>query len=559
MQHSSINFVNTYMKKFILLIFILITSNSFAQVAENSYRLFLTDKNNNAYSLSNPEEFLSQKAIDRRTKQNIDVINNDLPISKFYLDSLENLGLQILTKSKWLNTIVVYTIDNELIDTITDFGFIKSKQKANSSLKSYSNMLYVENNTVSILSEKDDPLDYGFGTTQISMINGHILHQNGYKGQGITIAIIDGGFYEVDNLPAFESLWINDQILGEKDFIDGDNEVFDASSHGMKVLSTMGGYIPGELIGTAPKASYWLLRSEETSTEYSIEEDNWVAAAEFADSVGSDIITSSLGYSEFDDPSQNYTYSDMDGNSTFITRAADIAASKGILVLNSAGNLADDPWKYISAPGDGDSVLTVGAVDSYATYAYFSGLGPTSDGRIKPNVAAMGLQTAVQGIDGSVTIANGTSFSTPIIAGMAACLWQFYPDLNNMEIIRKIEESAHQYSTPDYNLGYGIPDFAKAASLSSTNIISYSETAIIKVYPNPFSSYIRIELLQKSQQDVSVDMYNIVGRKVKTLNKTTNNYGIINVNDLDNLPSGIYLLKIQLGSQTVHRRISKIK
>ena len=559
MQQFSVNFVNKYMKKFTLIFFISIALNSFSQVAENSYRLFLTDKNNSTYSINNPERFLSQKAIDRRNKQSIDIINNDLPVSKFYLDSLEKFGLQILNSSKWLNTVVVHSTNSELIDTITNLGFIKSKQKANSSLNSFSNKLCLENNSHSILSEKDDPLNYGYGTTQISMLNGHVLHKNGYKGQNITIAVIDGGFYEVDNLPAFDSLWINNQILGTKDFVDNDTEVFDASNHGMKVLSTMGGNIPGQLIGTAPKANYWLLRSEETSTEYSIEEDNWVAAAEFADSVGSDIITSSLGYSEFDDGSQNYSYSDMDGNSTFITRAADIAASKGILVINSAGNSGNDPWKYITAPSDGDSVLTVGAVDSYATYANFSGLGPTSDGRIKPNIAAMGVQSSVQGTDGSVTEASGTSFSTPIIAGMAACLWQYYPELNNMEIIKKIEESAHQYSTPDYYLGYGIPDFAKAANISSTNIVSYSESVIIKVYPTPFSNYISIELFQKSEQNINIDLYNIVGHKIKNLNKTSSNFGIINLNDLANLPSGIYLLKIQIGSQVINKRISKIK
>lgn len=547
------------MKRLSLFILILIaTYTSYSQVKENSYRLFLTDKNNNNYSIDKPAEFLSQKAIDRRVKQNIEIQNNDLPVSKMYLDSLEKLGLRILTKTKWLNSVIVYTTDKLLIDTITNLGFIKNKQKTLSYLSSQNNKNSFEINNLTILSEKNDPLDYGYATTQISMLNGHVLHQNGYKGQGITIAVIDGGFYNVDLLPAFDSLWLNNQILGTKDFVDSDNQVFDASSHGMKVLSTMGGNIQGELIGTAPKANYWLLRSEETSTEYSIEEDNWVAAAEFADSVGSDIITSSLGYSEFDDPTQNYTYSDMDGNTTFITKAADIAASKGILVLNSAGNLANDPWKYISAPADGDSVLTVGAVDAYATYAYFSGIGPTSDGRIKPNIAAMGYQTAVQGIDGYITVANGTSFSTPIIAGMAACLWQYYPNLNNMQIIKKIEESAHQCSNPDYYLGYGIPDFGKAANLSNTSILTFAKKTFIKVYPNPFTSFINIELLQKINETVSIELYSIIGKKIKEERQFLNSFSIIKFNNLENLSSGIYLLKIKIGNKVIQKKISKI-
>ncbi len=232
---------------------------------------------------------------------------------------------------------------------------------------------------------------------------------------------------------------------------------------------------------------------------------------------------------------------------------------KGSWLLNSAGNLADDPWNYISAPADGDSVLTVGAVDAYATYAYFSGLGPTSDGRIKPNVAAMGYQTAVHGVDGMVTFANGTSFSTPIIAGMAACLWQKYPELNNMEIIHKIEESAHQYSNPDYFLGYGIPDFGKAANLINTNIVTFAETIIVKVYPNPFSNYINIESLQNSNEKISAELYNIIGVKLKEVNESKNGFNKLILDNLGGLSSGMYLLKIKIGNQTIQKRINKIK
>lgn len=545
------------MKKIKYLIFLLFASySSFSQVAENSYRLYLTDKNHNRFSVNNPDEFLTQKAIERRRKQGIDIHINDLPISNTYTDSLKKLGLNILSKSRWMNTVVVFTNDKDLIDTITSISFIKSKQKIASKLSLNSTNNFLEKTNLTIPPEID-PLNYGYATTQISLLNGHILHLNGYKGQGITIAVIDGGFYNVDQLPAFDSLFFNNQILGTRDFVDGDNQVFDASSHGMKVLSTMGGNIPGELVGTAPKANYWLLRSEETATEFSIEEDNWVAAAEFADSVGVDIITSSLGYTEFDDSTQNYSYSDMDGNTTFITRAADIAASKGILMLNSAGNLADDPWRYISAPADGDSVLTVGAVDEFASYAYFSGIGPTFDGRLKPNIAAMGYHTAIQGIDGFVTVANGTSFSTPIVAGMAACLWQYFPELNNMEIFKKIEESAHQYSSPDYRIGYGIPDFGKAANFTGTSINESKETVTLKVYPNPFTNYINIELLTDHKYNLSLDLYNIVGEKLIQKNILFPEFGIIKIKGLENIPAGIYMIKIKMGNQIIQQIICK--
>lgn len=533
---------------------------TFPQVAKNNYRLYLTDKNNNDFSISNPEEFLSAKSIQRRTNQDISIIENDIPISNFYLDSLKTLGLKIINKSKWLNTVVVYTSDSELIDTITKYDFVKSKYKSTKNDIAESQINLLRNNTSHLEVNASDYLDYGYGTTQISMINGHALHQNNYKGQEITIAIIDGGFLDVDILPAFDSLWYNNQIIGTRDFVDRDNQVFDASSHGMKVLSTMGANLPGKLIGTAPKANYWLLRSEKTDDEYTIEEDNWVAAAEFADSVGADIISSSLGYSEFDDDTQNYTYSDMDGNTTHITKGADLAASKGIIVVSSAGNLGDDAWKYISAPGDGDSVLTVGAVDAYATLAYFSSLGPTYDGRIKPNVCAMGYQTSVQGLDGNITVANGTSFSAPIIAGMAACLWQYYPELSNMDIIQKIEESAHQYSKPDNFMGYGIPDFAKAAGLQSTNTTSIIKNeAFVKSYPNPFYNNLIVEITLKHIESVTIELYNSTGSKVREKEFESNSpFTKTKLNNLSDLPHGIYFIKIKIGNQQIVKTLSKV-
>lgn len=547
------------MKRSVLIILFIFGFNQlFSQVAKDTYRLYLKDKAFNKYSTSQPIHFLTQKAIDRRTKYQIEITQNDLPVSSIYLDSIRSLGFKIMNTSKWLNTVVVYSTDHQLLDTVASLGFIKSKQKTTKKVNTLTCNLSFRKNQKTALADRDDPLNYGYGTSQISMINGHSLHLNGFLGQGITIAVLDGGFYNTDILPAFDSLWHNDQVLGVKDFVDRDMEVFDASSHGMKVLSVMGSNIPGQLIGTAPKANYWLLRTEQTSTEFSVEEDNWVSAAEFADSVGCDIITSSLGYTEFDDPNQSYTYQDMNGNNTFITQAADIAASKGILVINSAGNLGDDPWTYISAPGDGDSVLTVGAVDAFASYAYFSGIGPTYDGRIKPNVAAMGYQAAIQGTNGEITTANGTSFSAPIIAGMAACLWQYFPEFNNMEIIKKIEESGHQFSNPDNKLGYGIPDFAKAAELSSTSTNGFIKDAMIKIYPNPFKNYVQIEILQKNKHHVKIAIINITGKKILEKHYPDMRYSVIEINNIGDLPPGIYLLKINIGDQVFQKNISKI-
>jgi len=542
------------MNKSLVFIFlsIIIVFQVNAQVAPNKYRIFLTDKNNNSYSISNPEQFLSEKAINRRINQNIELTENDLPVSDFYIDSLKSFGLTILNKSKWMNSVVVFSTDLELIDTLDNIGFIKSVQKVN--LKATSEISLV-NKIKSFNSE--NVLNYGESGAQISMLNGHVLHQHNFLGQGMTIAVIDAGFYNVDILPAFDSLFYNNQIVETYDFVNRNTEIYSDHSHGMKVLSIIGGNLPGKLIGTAPKANFLLLRSEDANSEYPIEEDNWASAAEFADSAGADIINTSLGYTEFDDPAQNYTYINMDGNTAFISRAADIAASKGILVVVSAGNSGADEWKYISAPADADSVLTVGAVDAYAGYVSFSSQGPTYDGRIKPNIAAMGYQTIFQDISGEIARGNGTSFSAPIISGLAACLWQALPNLTNMEIIALIEQSAHQYSTPDNELGYGIPDFAKAANITSVPLID-QPIFNVNIYPNPFNSELNIFVPNKNEK-ISIKIYNVLQQLVyvsESDNIAEN--GLIHIQSINNLPSGLYIVLISNGVNSVQKRVSKI-
>ena len=302
------------------------------------------------------------------------------------------------------------------------------------------------------------------------------------------IAVIDAGFINADILPAFDSLWINNQILGQRDFVDGDNWVLDAHTHGMVILSILGANLPNELMGSAPKANYWLLRSEDAGSEYRIEEENWVSAAEFADSAGVDVINTSLGYSTFDDTLQNYNYKDMDGRTTRISRGAVKAASKGILVVVSAGNERNKLWKYITAPADADSILAVGAVDEFGTLASFSSVGPSSDGRIKPDVAAQGVGTVAQGLGGLIGC-NGTSCSSPVIAGLAACLWQANKQMSNVEIIEMIKQSSSQYQNPDTLTGYGLPNFANALSQIGADL-PYSSIHIKDIYPPKLVEYL---------------------------------------------------------------------
>ncbi|MBE9469379.1 MAG: S8 family serine peptidase [Bacteroidetes bacterium] len=552
--------INNKFHKIVLIIIFLCNINLYAQVSPNKYVISFTDKNNNQYSVNNPNEFLSQRAIDRRIKQDINIVENDLPITSAYVDSLKNLGLTILNKSKWFNSLTIFSEDSLLLDTIENISFIKNLTKSASIHKKNSNYHKFFNQVSKVeynsIDKKIGILDYGLSTNQIEMLNGQILHNQGYQGQKMQIAVIDAGFYHVNSLPAFDSLRINNQILGTKDFVQGDNSVYEDHSHGMSVLSILAGNIPYTFIGTAPQAKYWLLRSEDASSESLIEEENWASAAEFADSVGADVISSSLGYSTFDDASQSHTYADMDGKTTRISRAANIAASKGILVVNSAGNEGNKPWKYISAPSDADSVLCIGAVNEKGEYASFSSIGPTYDGRTKPNIVSQGENTVYQGTNGEFYEGNGTSFSTPIIAGLAACLWQAHPKANNMQIFNAIVQSSNHYNNP-YNItGYGIPNFDNANLL-----LDYQDSGnenIISVYPNPFKDVLNFDFYSTDNNNIEIELYNILGQKISfdKHNLAFTNYNKIQIN-FSGLENGIYFLRVASKDKFFTKKVIK--
>ena len=520
------------------------TAQNFAK-----YRIEFADKNNNPYSIEKPEEFLSQRAIQRRIRQNIAITESDLPVNPHYTDSLKSLGLRIINISKWFNSVLVETGDTILADTICKITFIDSITlvKPSSLKKSFRNKFIPEScdGLVKQTTQND----------QLTMLNGHILHEYGFKGEGMQIAVIDAGFIYADILPAFDSLWINNQVLGQRDFVDGDNWVLDAHSHGMVVLSILGGNVPNELTGSAPGADYWLLRSEDTGSEYRIEEENWVSAAEFADSAGVDVINTSLGYSTFDDTLQNYTYKDMDGRTTRISKGAVMAASKGILVVVSAGNEGNKLWKYITSPADADSILAVGAVDAYGTLASFSSVGPSYDGRIKPDIAAQGFGTVAQGLGGLIGC-NGTSCSAPVISGLAACLWQANYQLTNFEIIEMIKQSSSQYQNPDTLIGYGLPNFANALSQIGADL-PYSTIRIKGIYPNPFLDKISLIFIQLAPEDIIIELYNIQGKMIKQISYVNLQGGEyeLTIDNLGNLSQGIYIIKVLSGE---YRFVNKL-
>lgn len=455
----------------VMLLFAIASTYAQRQLAPNIYWIQLADKNNSPYSIDRPEEFLSQRAIERRTKYDIPVTEQDLPVNAAYLDKLREIGLKIHNVSRWFNAVAVETSDYAKVEEALQLPFVRAYKPI------WNGMIYmhettelpeIETNAANETEDTENVYDYGSSAGQITIMNGNYLHNQGFSGQGMQIAVIDAGFHHVDQLPAFDSLWANNQILGTRDFVDGGKVNFSTpATHGMQVLSTIGGNIPGKLVGTAPKASFWLMRSEDSNSEYPVEEFNWIAAAEYADSIGIDVINSSLGYSEFDDEEYDYNYNQMNGTTAYITQAANIAAIKGILVVTSAGNSGADSWKYITAPADAYNALTIGAVSNSGEYAYFSSRGPTYDKRVKPNVCGVGSWVTVQSSSEGTTFSNGTSFSSPIMAGAVTCLWQAYPEMTNFEIMEAVEKSASQYTTPDTYYGYGIPDFKKASRILS--------------------------------------------------------------------------------------------
>ena len=445
------------MKRLVLAALILTTavgaSAQFTSTDTLKYRISLTDKAATTYSIRQPEKFLSKKSIDRRLRQKLAIDSTDLPVCKKYVDAIRKKGVHILVTGKWDNFVTVSCNDSMLIHQIAKLPFVRSIEKV------WQGKVTAATKRDSLINnpQRSDSL-YGPAITQIEMSRANLLHDAGFKGQGMTIAVIDAGFHNADSIAAMKNI----RVLGVKDFVNPDADIYAESSHGMSVLSCIGMNQPHVMVGTAPEASFWLLRSEDEYSEHLVEQDYWAAALEFADSVGVDVVNTSLGYYAFDDPSKDYRYCDLDGKFALMSRQAAKAADKGMVIVCSAGNAGSGSWKKTTPPGDAENVLTVGAINKQGVLAPFSSIGNTADGRVKPDVMAVGLGSDVMGTDGIVRGANGTSFSSPIMCGMVACLWQALPDLTAKELIELVRRSGDRADSPDNIYGYGIPDMWKA-------------------------------------------------------------------------------------------------
>lgn len=530
------------MKKLAFLALFFIQFAAFAQV-EDAW-VYLNAKPDSQQYLNNPLTMLTQRALDRRANQNIALDFKDVPVYQSYIDQVAAAdGISVMAKSKWLNALHIRGTQSQ-INALTALPFVTRVDFADKTLNGPSKNLPPQViNKVNKTMETASDFNYGNSLNQIQMLHGVQLHQQNYTGSGKIIAVMDGGFPAVNTVAPFARLRDNNQILGGYDYVNRNENFYSGLSHGTMVLSTMGGYVEGQLVGTAPDASYYLFITEDGNNEGPLEESLWVEAAEEADRLGVDIITTSLGYSVFDNAAYSHTYADMNGTTTFSARGLDIAYSRGIICVVSAGNEGSKPWHYITTPSDALHALAIGAVNAQGNYASFSSYGPSSDGRVKPDISAQGQASVLSNVAGSVTTASGTSFSGPIMAGMIASLWQALPGKTNEEIMQLVKESASIYNNPNDQIGYGIPNFYEALQ-SALGAEAFAERQFF-VYPNPTASTINVAFPSRFDNG-KITVYNTLGQEILQKNITSSSSEI----DVENLKSGIYLYQIESNGTT---------
>jgi subtilisin family serine protease len=508
------------------------------EIADSVFWVYFTDKSGTEYQIAQPESFLSQRSIDRRAWQGLGVDHRDLPVNDTYVQEIRDLGVQVKHLSRWLNGLVMIEADSMLYQQVLALPFTDTLPWVPET-----NDMYIPPKPGG--SRFEPPLEaapdfsYGVAMEQVTMLNMDHLHDLGYTGRGVWIAVLDAGFKNVDSLPSFVPMIEEGRLLGTRNFVNDESIFRQNSAHGMNVLSTMVGEWNGYLVGTAPHASYLLCMTENPTQETRIEEIAWIEAAEFADSLGFDVINTSLGYSDMDGVKYDYSYSDMDGQTTFISRAASLAASRGIIAVNSAGNEGNDPWYYITAPADAPDIFTVGAVDSTNVIGGFSSRGPTIDARIKPDVTAMGVASGVQYQGGGLARGSGTSFSSPILAGSVASLWQAYPELSAREMIHQVRQGGDRAKNPDVIYGYGLPDFF-SIYWSITDVPTYQLSGQLEIYPNPARDLIMIKVPGLSPDIRTIRIFDIHGRMLHALQAHLPGQ----VNLPGDLSGGIYILAI---------------
>ncbi len=543
---------------------IFLAKNSKAQFSK--YIIQFKDKIGTPYSTNRPSDFLSVRSIQRRVKQNISIDSTDLPITPRYVDSVRLAGnVTIINKSKWLNEICIQTTDAAALAKIKKFSFVISSnavmrtqpgnREATINHNKFNEEISQTTSANQIVQTNTDFFNYGTSFPQIHIHEGEFLHNNGFRGEGMLLAMFDAGYKNYLTLTAFDSVRKNNQIVETYDFVKNETNVNEDDAHGMQCFSIIAANWPGRLVGSAPKSKFYLYRTEDAATEYPIEEQNWAAAAERADSIGVDIFSTSLGYTTFDNPVFNHTYAELNGKITIIARANALAAKKGIISVVSAGNEGNSAWHFISTPADADSIVTVGAVTVAGIPSTFSSYGPSSDGRVKPTVASVGQGTALAGLNDQPGFGNGTSFSAPNLAGLITCFWQAFPEFTNIEIIEAVKRSSSIYTMPNDRIGYGIPNFHKAyddllQQRALKNVSGILGDNRIKIYPNPFRNSFSILIKPASTGTTVFSLFDFNGRLYATKEVTVKEGQpqIITFDKLQPLARGMCILNYNNGS-----------
>lgn len=536
------------MKRILLISFFLV---SFYANAQEDAWVYFTNKPNAQAFFNNPLSVLTQRALDRRTAQGIALNTNDAPIEQAYINQITAAqGIQVKAQSKWLNCLHIRGSIAD-IEALTSLPFVNNIRFANHSLNT---RMAASRPIIPVNKQMDVQTSFAYGNSanQVEMLNAHLLHQQDYTGSGKIIAVLDSGFLAVNTTDPFSRMFANGLYLGGYNYVGGNDNVFSTHNHGTLVLSCMSGYVEGQLVGTAPDASYYLFITEDVASENPVEESYWVQAAEEADRLGADIISTSLGYFGYDNPNYSYDYTDMTGNKAFASQGANIAFSKGMVVLASAGNSGNSPefFDRVGVPAEATHVLAVGAVQFNEEYATFSSVGPGHVDRIKPDVMAKGQSTTVSNTAGNVVTASGTSFSCPVMAGAVASLWQAIPWATNQQVVDFVKQSSDRFLNPTYEYGHGIPDFQLAlnnAQLSTENVTNEA----FLVYPNPLKDMVYVSF-PNGFEVAKMALYNNLGQKILE-KEIVSNQPI----SLDQLSSGIYYYKISSSTLVQSGKIIK--
>ncbi|MDB9913951.1 S8 family serine peptidase [Flavobacteriaceae bacterium] len=538
------------MRKLLLVLTILSIQQGVAQ-SQDAW-VFFADKENVEVSLADPILIMTQEAIDRKELHGTAIDERDVPVNENYITQIKNAtGITVRSKSKWMNC--VYIIGSQPnIEALLDLPFVTNVEYADKSLNLFPGAP-IENKFSLEEAGQNVIYNYGAATNQIEMLSGDYLHELDYSGEGMIVAVLDAGFPSIDTNPGFQKMRDENRILGTYDFEARTENVDGTSSHGFVTSSDIGGFLQNEFVGTAPQASFYFFVTEYTPSETPVEEAWWVEALERSDSLGVDVVNTSLGYRGYDNPNYNHTYEDLDGQTTFSARGANIAFDKGMILVTSAGNGGNTSFPTVGTPGDSPGTLTVGAVNSNGIYVAFSSIGPTVDGRVKPDVMAQGSNAAVINTGGNIDFSSGTSFSSPIMAGVITCLWQSRPDVPNGHIMQIVRESANLYNNPTDQMGYGIPNFENAyLALQELGLEDDFLMSNFALYPNPVTSKINISF-PEGISNGTFTIYSILGNKVLSTEISRN----LNSVNMESLNSGMYIASINSNNKQISFKIIK--